>query len=515
MGAWQFPPAAAQAPRPKSDKRRTRAAGHYEGPDLGVGAGGFYGTDTARLVAGWTVESSAIDYYLLNDLRSLRARSRELCRQNEFALNFLRAMRRNVIGPKGVNVQPDVTRQSGETDSMACDALAAAWKDWGDNRHCDISGRLTWLEIQNLLIYTAAQDGEFLIRKHKGKGKHGYALEILDPARLDDRTKWGHISAHGGNEIRLGVEYNADQKPVAYWIRERVAHTLFTYDGGRVLRVPADQIIHGYLNNYPDQSRGIPWLHSALQTGKRLDMYENAAMSAAQAGAMAAFALVNKDGLPGDDPYTGDESADPSDDNADSWLNLQSGQVVDFGDKTVVPLDPAYPREMYGPFVKSNLRRFASGVGLSYATLSSDLEGVNYSSIRAGVLEDREEFMTLQSWFIARVVLPVYLDFVMYSIMAGQVMIGGMVPARPTSHYQHARCQGRRWSWVDPQKDMTAAEAGVALATRSRSSIIRESGGEPDQVFNEIADEQKKMEKLGIKLEAPKPVKNKVDKEDE
>ena len=515
MGAWKFPTAAAQAPRPTSGQRRTRAAGQFEGPDLGANSGGFYGSDTNRLIAGWTIESSAIDYYLLNDLRSLRARSRELCRQNEFAQNFLRAMRRNIVGPRGVNVQPDVEGSSGDMDSLACDSIAAAWMDWGNGRHCDLSGRLTWLELQNLLIYTAAQDGEFLIRKHPGRGKYGYALEVIDPARLDDRTKWGGVAVYGGNEVRLGVEYNPDQKPVAYWIRERVSQSAFTYDGGRLFRVPADQIIHGYLNNYPDQSRGIPWLHAALQTGKRLDMYDNAAMSAAQAGAMAAFALVNKDGLPGDDPYTGDEVSDSNDDNSDSWLNLQSGQVVDFGDKTVVPLDPAYPREMYAPFVKSNLRRFAAGVGLSYATLSSDLEGVNYSSIRAGVLEDREEFMGLQGWFINRVIMPVYADFVMYAIMSGQVLIAGQTPSRPVSHYQTARCQGRRWSWVDPQRDMSAAQTAVEMSTRSRSAIIRESGGDPDQVFSEIADEQDKLKKLGIATEAHNPAKNKVDKGDE
>ena len=508
MTAWKFPPI--EPPR-STRRRRSRAAGHYDGPDLGVGSGGFYGKDTQRLISGWTVEASAIDYYLLNELRSLRARARELCRQNEYAKNFQRAMRRNIVGPKGVHVQPQVIRGNREPDKMACDALAMAWMEWGEGRHCDISGRLTWLELQNMLIYTAAQDGEFLIRKHPGTGEYGYTLEVIDPARLDDRTKWGEISNHGGNEIRLGVEYDQAQKPAAYWIRDREAHRLHTYDAGRVVRVPAEQIIHGFLNEYPDQSRGIPWLHSALVTGKRLDMYESAAMSAAQAGAMAAFALVNKDGLPGDDMYIGDELAEPGNDHSDSLMTLESGDIVDFGDKSVVPLDPSYPHEMYKPFIKSNLQRFAAGVGLSYATLSSDLEGVNYSSIRAGVLDDREEFMGLQSWFINRVVLPVYKDFAMYAIMAGKVLIAGQVPTRPIGNYQAARGQGRRWSWVDPQKDMTAAQAGVDMATRSRSSIIRESGGEPEQVFGEIAAEQEKMKELGIQLNAGKPDQNTLD----
>ena len=500
---WQFPPSA-PAPALRSRSDRVRKAGQFDG-DLTGGSSGFFSKDVNRLVHGWTVDSASIDYYLLQELRSLRARSRELCRQNEYALNFQRAMRRNIVGPRGVNVQPAVARSNKERDKSACDAFAAAWMDWGDGCHCDVSGRLSWLELQNLLVYTAAQDGEFLLRKRPGHGKYGYALEVIDPARLDDRTKWGQVSAHGGNEIRLGVEYNADQRPVAYWLRERVTQRMYSYDGGRLFRVPADQIIHGYLRNYPDQSRGIPWMHAALQTGKRLDMYDSAAMSASQAGAMAAYALTNKDGLVGDEMYRGDVLAEPADDASDSYVTMESGMVLDFGNKNVVPLDPAYPHEMYTDFMKANLRRFASGVGLSYSSLSSDLEGVNYSSIRAGVLDDREEFMGLQTWFVRSVVAPVYHDFAEYAVMSGQVVIGGKVPMRPISDYQKAEFQGRRWSWVDPQKDMNAAETGVELATRSRSSIIREAGGEPDQVFSEIAEEQAALKKLGVSI-------NRIDK---
>ena len=408
-------------------------------------------------------------------------------------------------------MQPNVTRSNKERDKVACDTLAAAFLDWGEGRHCDVSGRLSWLELQNQLIYTAAQDGEFLLRKRPGHGKYGYSLEVIDPARLDDRTKWGQVSAHGGNEIRLGVEYNSDQRPVAYWLRERVTQSYYSYDGGRIFRVPADQIIHGFLRNYPDQSRGIPWMHAALTTGKRLDIYDSAAMTASQAGAMAAYALTNKDGLPGDEMYRGDTLVDPADDGSDSVVTMESGMVFDFGDKNIVPLDPAYPHEMYAAFVKSNLRRFAAGVGLSYSTLSSDLEGVNYSSIRAGLLDDREEFQGLQSWFIRSVVAPVYHDFVEYAIMAGQIMIGGKVPMRPIRDYQMAEFQGRRWSWVDPQKDMNAAESAVTMATRSRSSIIRESGGEPDQVFAEIAEEQAALKKLGISINPIDKTKKKID----
>ena len=46
----------------------------------------------------------------------------------------------------------------------------------------------------------------------------------------------------------------------------------------------------------------------------------------------------------------------------------------------------------------------------------------------------------------------------------------------------------------------------------SLSQLIRETGRDPDDVFNEIRDDQKKLEELGISIDmsssAPAPVEN-------
>jgi len=62
--------------------------------------------------------------------------------------------------------------------------------------------------------------------------------------------------------------------------------------------------------------------------------------------------------------------------------------------------------------------RLVSGVSLHnqlvflHGLFQLDLEGVNYSSIRAGVLEDREIFKGLQDWFIRSLVMPVFDEWV-------------------------------------------------------------------------------------------------------
>src|SRR3970282_2854989 len=46
-------------------------------------------------------------------------------------------------------------------------------------------------------------------------------------------------------------------------------------------------------------------------------------------------------------------------------------------------------RATYEPFMGGQLRSIAAGMGITYEQLTGDLTGVNYSSIRAGLLEFR------------------------------------------------------------------------------------------------------------------------------
>jgi capsid protein len=123
---------------------------------------------------------------------------------------------------------------------------------------------------------------------------------------------------------------------------------------------------------------------------------------------------------------------------------------------------------------------------------------VNFSSIRAGVLEDREIFKGLQNWFIRSMVKVVYEDFIVMGITSGAITILGRQPARTVDEYLPAHYQGRRWPWVDPQKDGQGNQIAVNMRTRSVSSLIRDQGDDPEEVFAEIEEENAKMRDMKI-----------------
>ena len=75
----------------------------------------------------------------------------------------------------------------------------------------------------------------------------------------------------------MGVKLNQFGKPVAYFLfKEHPHNTQFgTYDRTHT-EVPAEDIIHAYQPERPEQTRGLPFMTTALNRLKMLDGYEEA-----------------------------------------------------------------------------------------------------------------------------------------------------------------------------------------------------------------------------------------------
>lgn len=457
---------------------------------------GFFSSGEGRFFSGWQSVSHSIDYYLKSDLTKLRARSRQLVRLNENGKRAVSLFKANIVGPDGVRIQAQSKsfRNGQESlDAPANDAIEAAFKDWCDN-HSDYRHQQSFVEQQNLAIANAVQDGEFLFRKHYGRsaGKYGFQLQAIDPELLD--TEKNEPTPSG--EIRLGVEYNRVGRVVRYWFKERDFNG--DYNKGRTYSIDARHIIHGFIPEWPDQSRGIPWLHAGLETAKHLEKYNEAAIvaSRAKAGAMG-FIKSSED----KESYKGEEDGETYGEGV-TLEQMDPGTIHNIGDREFADWDPKYPHEMYDPFIKSSLRRISAAVGVSYHALSMDLADVNYSSIRAGVLEDREIFKAIQNWFIRVLVRRVYEDWLAMAYTMGEIKVGNTPLSRPVEQYLAANYQPRRWAWVDPQKDGEANKLAIEQRLKSRSQIIREQGDDPDAVWAEIAREEKKLRDLEIDLPA-------------
>jgi len=165
--------------------------------------------------------------------------------------------------------------------------------------------------------------------------------------------------------------------------------------------------------------------------------------------------------------------------------------------------DPTHPSGNYGSFVKSTLRGIASGLNVSYNSLASDLEGVNFSSIRSGVLEERQNWRVLQSWLIEHLHQEIYLEWLRLAFLNNQL---GSIPQQRFEKFANPNWQARGWEWVDPLKDAKANLQEVHMGVKSRADILSEKGKDIEDVFEQLKAENDLAELVGIDISQVNPI---------
>mgnify|MGYP003635987491 CR=1 FL=1 len=451
----------------------------------------YQGADSGRLESSWSRSPTSADAEVYKGVRALRARSREERRNNPVITRYMALLGSNVVGPRGIVMQSQGKSTKTKPDIEGNDAIEKWWREWG--KTCDVTRRLSWVQMQTQIIQGMAEDGEVFVEKVPGLD--GLKLLLIDPELISIDH---HAELNGGGYIRMGIEYTTDGAPSAYHVRKKQAANSVISDGysfgqGDYRRVPADQMLHLFVPDRVGQSRGVPWTASVLWRLKMHAGYTDAAVTAARVGAAKMGFFTAADG----GAYTG------SDTSADGATLIDAAEPGAF---EMLPegwdfksFDPDYPHAQFASFDKSMHRSHASGLNVAYHALASDLEGVSFSSIRAGVLEDREAWKGKQEMLIEKFCQPVFESALEIGLALGRVLNGTVrLPSSAFEKFKTPLWQGRRWAWVDPLKDMTTAKMSYEMGATSLSAIIRDLGRDPEDVWRERQRENELMKQYGV-----------------
>lgn len=437
-----------------------------------------------KLTANWGTTTTSADTELRKDIKKVRSRSRELERNNDYARRFGKALENNVLGSTGIGLQMKIQEPDGKNgfkyDTAANSKVENAWHRWGKKKNCTMSGLFSWSGSQRVSLRRAAFDGGFLIQTIKGKAagnEFNFALNLIEIDHVDHDYD---AKLANGNEIRMGIEFDPFGKEVAYHLLD--THPGEAMFGGRQRRrrveasTSSGSIIHVFIPERIRQSHGVPWIQSAMTRLNMLGGYEEAEMVAARVGACKGGFFYSENG----EQYEG-EGKDAA---GNTVSELEPGQFEQLPQGVKFEkYDPTHPNSQFGPFIKACLRGIASGIGMAYNSLANDLEGVNYSSIRAGLLEEREEWKMIQNWFIETVIEPIFEEWLEMAIISGQVDL----PMAKFEKFHAAEWKPRRWPWVDPLKDITAKVLAIKNNLDSHRATISENGGDVEDVFTDRA----------------------------
>ena len=451
----------------------------------------FAGANTSRLLSNFIQQSKSADSEIKQSIKVLRARARDLAKNNAYARRFINAYVDNVVGPRGMHLQVRSRDPNGALDTFANSLIEMRWKEFTKKGNCTADCKLSFLEVQRLFAETYARDGEVLIRTiYNYENPSKYALEFIESDRLDHEL---NKNLSNGNQIRMGVELNKFGKPVNYHILKIHPHDDFqvsAYTGDKYFVVPADEIIHYYHQERPNQTRGIPPLSSCLKQLKMLDGYMEAELVAARVGASKMGFFKSGDGT----AYTGEDKID----NNNRIMSAEPGTFeqlptgVDFQQ-----FDPQHPTTAFKDFTKSVIRSIASSLNISYNTLANDLESVNYSSLRQGALEERSHYQCEQHRMIEGFMNIVYAKWLNMAFLANNLQ---NLPDGKYNKFNSPIWRPRGWQWIDPKKEVDALSIGMSNGFLSMQDVQAGYGRDVEDVFASIQTEKELAEKYGLKL---------------
>lgn len=456
----------------------------------------YHAAATTRRLATWQPSHEHVNSLLSGSGDLIRARARERIRNDGLAAGGIDEWVSEAIGT-GIRPIPQ------HPDKATRLKLKELWKAFTDES--DVTGNLSVYGQQRLAFRGALEGGDSFTRLRWRRPTDGLAVPLQLQVLESEHVPLTMNETRGKNRIRTGIEIDPIDRRAAYhvYVDHPGDSTVQSPRGLKKRRVPAKNVLHEYYVRRPGQIRGEPHIVRALIKLHELSLYDEAELERKKLAAFIAGFIsppANEDIILPEDSSIA-ETGETADDN-EAFARIEPGSFP------VVPVDgditiaqAADVGGSYEPFMRQQLRFIARAMNLSYEQLTGDLSGVNYSSIRQGVVKFRRHARTIQAdMIIHQWSRRVWIAFIDACVLAGH-FTAAEVAAQPFAFYR-VTWRPPKWEWVDPLKDVQADKLEVDELFASRSEKVAERGGDPEELDEEIAADQERAKALGIKTEA-------------
>lgn len=451
----------------------------------------YEGNDSGRRTDGWNTGNSSANAEISTALPKMRDRARDLVRNNPYAARGVQVIANNMIG-NGIMTQIKVDSKAEVSPREK--KLNNIWRTWAETTACDFDGIHTYAGLQRLVARAVPESGEVLIRIRRTgrrivRGVNGkpteippIQLQVLESDFLSVHKRTGVLQE--GNQIIQGIEFDKFGQRVAY-------HLFLAHPGSNdlefaskfsTMRVPANEILHMFRMDRPGQVRGMTWLANIMLRLRDFDIYEDAQLKRQQCAAMFTAFVHDLEGI---------------DDAGEAREEIELGEKLEPGMIELLPpgkditLSKPPGADNYGEYTSVVLHSIASGLGITYESMTGDLSTVNFSSGRMGWLEMHRNISTWQqNIMISQMLRPTFNWF-----LSGLDLIGENVKDARAVYTPPRR------EMIDPVKETQALKAAVRSGFKTQSDAIREAGKDPDTHYNEIQRDNATLDSKNIVLD--------------
>ena len=408
----------------------------------------------------------------------MRARARWLHENNGIISGIDNSIKVNAIG-SGLKFQ------SKTADSKVNNTIETLFNEWAKQQNCDITGRLWFGDMQNVILGQRMMDGEILIYpKLTNDKKHPLKIQLIEADRFDG-AMFTSANTQDGTTYIDGMEVDTYGKPQKYLLKDGLFKTT---------KLNASDVIHYFkMTNRATQYRGISEYKQIIIDLRNLAGYLSSTMQSQRARASVAYAIKSGNVAGRIAALGSDKGHDPIFDiNGVMVHYLNSGEELQ-------TFDPSIDGAGYKDFIQSCIRLIAVGRQISYELAFRDYSQVNFSSARASLIQDHKRFSTEQAHFARYFLTPIFERWLDANVLAGNIK---GLSADFYFRNKEKLCQPR-WiaparEWVDPLKDINAFSKEYEMGMATLEEYAAQRGKDLEEIITQRKKEKEMLEKAGI-----------------
>ena len=397
----------------------------------------YDGAGTDRLKNDWGYTTNSPYSNIKGDLKKLISRSRNSSDNNGLSENIDNTFENNVVGENGIRPEP-VVKDNGELLEDVNKILTEGWKRYNDQ--WDRTAHSEYYEVQKLMLRTIINSGSVVRNVVPGQKKSylPFANQTIEPDRLDwtvDTIPKRQNDVKPAKQTQFGIELDKYGVPLRFNV------------SGIKKPIDAKYMDIRFRRKRNEQYIGVPWKAPVLNSLWDIKNLVQDKTVSSRINAMIAMWVHKND--------AGMFLKNKDSSNRLSW---EPGRIMYSQNEPKVIQSKDNLTETFDPLIRLVQRLIGIGTGLSYQILTKDLQGMNFASSRANILEDRKLFRSIQRWFIKEVCQKDW-NFFIYQMF----LTGKMAPLTFSDYlsdpwkYQDVFWQPPGWDWVDPLKDAKAA----------------------------------------------------------
>jgi lambda family phage portal protein len=433
---------------------------------------GYQGTRTRETIYGTTY-------------RTMRDRARQLERDNVLAAAALDRAVENVIGT-GIRVRAT------SSDPTFNAAANAQWKRWTGGKTADIRHDHTFGELQRKFYRAKLRDGDcgcLLTEEKDADGLQHPRLQIIEGEHID--RPFGGPAAADKNIVD-GLELDSKDAATAYWLR-----TVDADGREEPLRVKARDFIFCRRANLYGSYRGESAFNGSWTLFDQIVGYLEAAVVTSRVGASQALIIRKKNPAQALSALATTTNAAG---NQQAKFSVEPGMAHYIGEgEEVTSFNPSQPQQNLPDAIAAFVRFVGLRFGLTIEQLLLDFSRTNYSSARAARLQAEATAYLEQDDFAATFLARVYPWFVSKCVKNGLIA----VPAPADAWAFEWIPQGR--PWVDPTKEIDAAEKAINLGLETRSNVAMERGYDFAELVARNKQDRAMLAAAGLPVDPSKP----------